>query len=199
MEQQETSSSSSNAERLLRAQALELSALRERVAGMPDPDVLAAWRASHERLSELQADLPAWRQQLQAAHQQERQQLQQRLQEQEQALSAAQLRSELQTAFLQAGGNPAHFGAWLELYGSKYARRGDDGALAVSENGEPIALADALANQREDALYGAFFHPQFGSGSGARPGRDIRVTNGPDLQKMKTGDLFRTAFSNGRS
>lgn len=189
----EQQSTGSHSERLLKAQAAELAALRERVADLPDVDTIAAWRASHERLSQLQADLPGWRAQLQQAHQAERQQLQQTVAEQQQALAQAQLRSDLQAAFLQAGGSAQHFPAWMELAG-KHVTRGEDGALVSGDNGGPVPLADALARQRDDSLYGVFFHPRYGSGAGARSGVDGRVTTTRNLQGMSTGALFREAF-----
>lgn len=191
--EQQNDNLGSNAERLLRAQAAELQALRERVADLPDPDTMAAWRASHERLTEMQASLPQWRERLQAAHQQEQQRLQQTVEQQQQALADAQLRSELQTAFLQSGGNPAFFDAWREL-GAKNITRADDGALMI--NGQP--LNDALTQQRMDQMLGMFYHPRYGAGSGAKPGKDGRVSNTANLHKMKTGELFRAAFGGSK-
>lgn len=180
-----------HSERLLRAQAAELAALRERVADLPDPDTLATWRASHERLSQLQADLPGWRQQLQQAHQAEQQRLQQTVEQQAQALTQAQLQQEMQAAFLQAGGNPLLQPVWQELAGKRVSRS-DDGSLQI--DGQP--LADALARHRSDPVLGVAFHPQYGAGAGAHSGRDVRVINQPDLSKMTTGQLFREAFVN---
>ena len=179
-----------HAERLLRAQAAELEALRARVADLPDPDTMASWRASHERLSELQADLPTWREQLQAAHQAERARLESTVQQQQQALADAALRSELQTAFLQGGGNGPHFDAWRELAG-KNITRGEDGALLV--NGKPVS--DALSEHRQDSIYGVFFHPRYGSGGGAKGGFDGRVSHGQDLHSLSTSEKFTAAFA----
>lgn len=185
----EQQSTGGHSERLLKAQAAELAALRERIADLPDVDTLATWRASHERLSQLQADLPGWRAQLQEAHQAEQQRLQQTVQQQAEALTQAQLRSDLQAAFTQAGGNVAFFDAWREL-GGKHVSRAEDGTLQI--DGKP--LSEALAGQRDDQLLGVFYHPRFGTGAGARGGRDVRVTNTQNLQGMSTGQLFHEAF-----
>lgn len=182
-----------NTERLLRAQAAELQALRERVADLPDADTLTQWRASHERLSQLQADLPAWRQQLQEAHQAEQERLQKTVAEQQQALTQAALQQEMQSAFTQAGGNVAFFDAWREL-GGKHVTRGEDGSLQI--NGKP--LSEALAGQREDQLLGVFYHPRYGSGGGSRGGIDARVNNAQDMHRMTTDQKFRAAFGGAR-
>ena len=189
----------SNAEKLLRAQAAELEALRARVADLPDQDTLLQWRSKAEKFDSLQADLPAWREQLQAAHQQERQQLQQQLQQRDADLDRQRQQTAMQTAFLQAGGNPLHFGAWMELYGSKYVQQADNGQLVSTENGQTIELSELLNRQRSDALYGVLFHPRYGSGSGARAGSSVSVTTVADLSKMKTSDLFRAGFTKQRS
>lgn len=184
-----------HSERLLRAQAAELQALRDRVADLPDVDTLSEWRASHEQLTQLRGELPAWREQLQAAHHAEQAKLQGQVQQQQQALQDAQMRSDLQAAFISGGGNIAHFPAWLELYGSKYVKRGENGAILATDNGQDSPLSDALMAQRSDSLYGVFFHPRYGSGGGATgSGRDVRVINAPNLQNVKTGELFRRAF-----
>lgn len=185
----EQQSTGGHSERLLKAQAAELAALRERVADLPDVDTLATWRASHERLSQLQADLPGWRAQLQEAHQAERQQLQQTVAEQQQALAQAQLQQEMQREFLTAGGQAQLFDVWREI-GAKGITRGDDGTLQI--NGKP--LAEALAGHRDDPVLGIAFHPRYGSGAGARSGVDGRVTTTRNLQGMSTGALFREAF-----
>lgn len=187
------------ADRLLRAQAAELEALRSRVQDLPDPDTLTEWRAKAQRFDELNAELPTWREQLQAAHQQEREQLQQQVSQHQAQVAAASLENELQREFLQAGGNPVHFSMWRELYGSKYAQRGEDGRIVCTENGQSMAIADVLNQQRRDPLFGVLFHPAYGTGSGARSGRDGRVVSTAGLQNMKTGDLFREAFSRKRA
>lgn len=184
----------SNTEKLLRAQAAELEALRARVADLPDADTLLDWRSKAEQYDALAADLPAWREQLQAAHQQERQTLQQQLQQRDEDLGRERLQAQMQAAFLQAGGNAMHFPSWLELYGSKYVQAGEDGRLVSTENGQNMELSELLNQQRSDTLYGVLFHPRYGAGSGTRGGRDNRVTSTVDLSKMKTGDLFRAGF-----
>jgi hypothetical protein len=187
----------SAADRLLRAQAAELEALRAQIKDLPDPDQLLAWRGKAEQFDALAADLPNWKEQLQAAHQQERQQLQSQLQSRDAELQQQQQQHQLQTQFLQAGGNPLHFSAWLELYGSKFVQRTEDGQLVSNENGQIMPIADVLASQRSDALYGVLFHPRYGTGSGGRMGKDARVATIPDLNKMKTGEIFRQAFAKG--
>jgi len=190
----------SAADRLLRAQAAELEALRSQMANIPDPDTLLQWRSKAEQFDSLAAELPTWRQQLQAAHQQERQQLQQQISEHQAKVAATTLESELQREFMAAGGNPIHFSMWRELYGSKYAQRAEDGSIISIENGQPVSLAKVLQSQRTDPLFGVLYHPQYGSGGGSRSGRpDARVTSTAGLQNMKTGELFREAFSRKRA
>jgi hypothetical protein len=188
----------SAADRLLRAQAAELEALRAQVQNLPDADTLSSWRSKAERFDALAADLPQWREQLSAAHQQEREALRQQLEQRDSDLSRQQLQSQIQTAFLQAGGNPLHFGAWMELYGSKFVKPGENGLVSV-ENGQTVDLPELLNRQRNDALYGVLFHPQYGGGSGARSGRDVRVVNTADLSGKSTSQLFRENFGSRRA
>lgn len=185
-------------DRLLRAQAAELEALRSRVAALPDPDVLADWRAKAQQFDALQSDLPRWREQLQQELGAERENLRQQVEQQQQALAAKEQQQQLQTQFLRAGGNPLHFAAWQELYGSKYVKQAEDGSYVSTENGQAVPLAELLDRQRSDALYGVLFHPRFGAGSGARNGKDGRIQSTVDLSKMRTGDLFKTAFTGNR-
>jgi len=188
------------ADRLLRAQSAELEVLRSQMQAIPDPDTLTEWRAKAEKFDALSADLPAWKQQLQAAHQQEREQLQQQLNQHQTQITTISLESDLQREFLQAGGNPVHFSMWRELYGSKYSQRTEDGRIISTENGESVAIADVLSRQRVDPLFGVLFHAQYGTGSGARAGRsDARVSNTADLSNVKTSDLFKQAFSRKRN
>lgn len=198
-DQQQEPPRATAADRLLRAQAAELEALRSQMASLPDPDTLVQWRSKAEQFDSLAAELPTWREQLQSAHQQERQQLQQQIQQHEAHVAATTLESELQREFMAAGGNPVHFSMWRELYGSKYAQRSEDGSIVSIENGQPVPLADVLRAQRTDPLFGVLYHPQYGSGSGSRPARDVRVQNTADIQGMSKSQLFRSAFGSRRS
>lgn len=195
-EQQQQPSAS---ERLLRAQAQELEILRDRLKDMPDPDEVIQWRSKAERLDQLQADLPAWRQQLQQAHQQEQQELQARLQQQEADLSRTRTDQELQRLFLESGGAATHWPMWQELAG-KNIRRAEDGSLVAMHNGQEVPAADLINAHRTDPLFGVLFHPRLGAGSGAQSGRwrDVHVTNSADLSKVSTSDLFHSAFGQGR-
>jgi hypothetical protein len=183
------------ADRLLRAQAAELETLRQRVQDLPDPDVLADWRAKAERFEALQADLPRWRDELQQQFSAERETLRQQVEQQEQALSAREQEQQLQRLFLEAGGSPVHFSAWQELYGSRYVKQAEDGSYVSTENGQTIPLAELLERQRSDALFGVLFRPRFGTGGGSHRMRDTRLFGAPDLSKMKTGQLFTEAFA----
>jgi hypothetical protein len=42
------------------------------------------------------------------------------------------------------------------------------------------------------------FQPEYGSGSGARGGRDGRLNTTADLSKMPTGQMFSEAFGKPR-
>jgi hypothetical protein len=185
-------------DRLLRAQAAELEALRARVQGLPDPDEMLSWRSKAQKFDQLAAELPGWREQLQAAHTQERDQLQQQLQQSTASLERARLEHDLQTEFLRSGGNLATFQTWLELYGSKHIQRAADGAFVGTENGQQIPISDVLNSQRDDALFGGFFHPRYGAGAGSRSSRDVAVNNTTDLSKVKTRDLFTSAFTRSK-
>jgi len=63
------------------------------------------------------------------------------------------------------------------------------------ETGRRITPGQFFAKLRQDPVHGAHFQPEYGSGSGARAGRDGRVTTTQDLMKVPKNQLFRDAFS----
>lgn len=67
-----------------------------------------------------------------------------------------------------------------------------------SETGKRITPREYFARLRKDPVHGKHFQPEYGSGGGARPGRDGRVSSTADLSKVPTGQLFRDAFSRRR-
>jgi hypothetical protein len=89
-----------------------------------------------------------------------------------------------------------------QLFGSQYAEdKGGlylvdaDGTPALDpETGKRITLREHFAKLRKDPVHGMHFQPEYGSGSGARAGRDGRVSSSEDLTKVPTGQLFRDSF-----
>lgn len=89
-----------------------------------------------------------------------------------------------------------------QLFGSQYAEDkaglylvDADGTPALDpETGKRITLREHFAKLRKDPVHGMHFQPEYGSGSGARGGRDGRVNNSADLTKVPTGQLFRDSF-----
>jgi hypothetical protein len=89
-----------------------------------------------------------------------------------------------------------------QLFGSQYAEdKGGlylvdaDGTPALDpETGKRITLREHFAKLRKDPVHGMHFQPEYGSGSGARSGRDGRVSSTADLTKVPTGQLFRDSF-----
>lgn len=91
---------------------------------------------------------------------------------------------------------------WLAFQGSFRADK--QGLYVVDSDGDPVIDEDTgkrlppgkwFQKLRQDPVHGLHFQPEYGSGSGARSGRDGRVTTTKDLQKLPTNQLFREAFS----
>ena len=89
-----------------------------------------------------------------------------------------------------------------QLFGSSIAED-KNGLYVVDSDGDPVmdeesgkrvTAREYFAKLRKDAVHGIHFQPEFGSGGGARGGRDGRVNNTADLSKVPTGQLFRENF-----
>lgn len=93
-----------------------------------------------------------------------------------------------------------------QLFGTTYAEDKNglylldaDGTPALdAETGKRITLREHFARLRKDPVHGMHFQPEYGSGSGARGGRDGRVNTTADLSKVPTGQLFKDAFGQRR-
>ena len=89
-----------------------------------------------------------------------------------------------------------------QLYGSSFAEDKNgifladpDGSPRLDqETGKRITPAQFFARLRKDPVHGMHFQPEYGSGSGARAGRDGRVNSAQDLSKVPNGQLFRESF-----
>lgn len=82
-------------------------------------------------------------------------------------------------------------------------RADKQGLYLVDTDGDPVIDEDTgkrlppnkwFQKLRQDPVHGLHFQPEYGSGSGARGGRDGRVTSTKDLSKLSTSQLFREAF-----
>lgn len=89
-----------------------------------------------------------------------------------------------------------------QLFGSSFAED-KNGLYIVDRDGDPVMDEETgkrltpreyFSKLRKDPVHGMHFQPEFGSGSGARGGRDGRVTTTADLSKVPTGQLFKEAF-----
>lgn len=93
-----------------------------------------------------------------------------------------------------------------QLFGTSYAEDKNglylldsDGSPALdAESGKRITLREHFAKLRKDPVHGMHFQPEYGSGSGARGGRDGRINTTTDLSKVPTGQLFKDAFGQRR-
>jgi hypothetical protein len=75
----------------------------------------------------------------------------------------------------------------------------DDGSPALDpETGARVTLAQHYQTLRRDPVHGRNFLPEYGSGSGARAGRDGRVTTTTDIHKMGNSELFVEGFVKNR-
>ena len=93
-----------------------------------------------------------------------------------------------------------------QVFGQSYAEDKNglylldaDGTPALdAETGKRITLREHFARLRKDPVHGMHFQPEYGSGSGARGGRDGRLNTTADLSKMPTGQMFSEAFGKPR-
>lgn len=89
-----------------------------------------------------------------------------------------------------------------QLYGSSIAEDKNgiyladpDGSPRLDEEtGKRITPGEFFAKLRKDPVHGMHFQPEYGSGSGARSGRDGRVNSSEDLSKVPNSQLFRESF-----
>jgi hypothetical protein len=89
-----------------------------------------------------------------------------------------------------------------QLYGPQFAEDKNgiyladpDGSPQLdAETGKRITPGEFFAKLRKDPVHGMHFQPEYGSGSGARSGRDGRVSSAEDLSKVPNSQLFREHF-----
>lgn len=124
------------------------------------------------------------------------------------------LRIKTEREFLAAGGSVdaseidgrTPFDYIWQLFGATFAedKQGiyvadkDGDPVMDSETGKRLTPREYFAKLRKDPVHGKHFQPEYGSGSGARGGRDGRVTSSSDLSKVPTGQLFKDAFGKRR-
>jgi hypothetical protein len=185
----------SHAEKLYRAQSVELEALRRQLESLPDADSLATFRAKAEQFDQLAGELPKWRESLAATFQGEQAALRQQLEAQQQQLSAKARETAALQSFIAAGGEPKHFAAFHQLI-ADHLQPGEDGQLLCNATGESQPLEKALKALSEDAgsIWPSFFRPAFGTGSGARPTVPQRPPMGNNFRNLSKEDKFRVGF-----
>jgi hypothetical protein len=168
-----------HAERLHKALSIEVQALREQLASVPDADTLAQLQAKAERFDQISQQLPQWQQQLGQLHAREVAQLQAQHHAAQQDLAAAKLDAAGAAAFGQAGGRSELWSEFRAMLGGRLSA-GPDGAPFL--DGEPLGQRfQALVEADPHAVLAAFARPRFGSGSGARASRDGRAVSGQSL------------------
>lgn len=93
-----------------------------------------------------------------------------------------------------------------QVFGSSFAED-KNGLYIVDRDGDPvmdeetgkrITPREYFGRLRKDPVHGMHFQPEYGSGSGARGGRDGRVSTTADLSKVPTSQLFRESFGGKR-
>jgi hypothetical protein len=96
----------------------------------------------------------------------------------------------------------AHFDAIWSAYGDQIAEDSkglymldSDGSPKLDpETGKRVTPGELFLKLRRDPVHGVHFKPEYGSGSGARSGRDGRVSSAEDLSKVPNSQLFREHF-----
>jgi hypothetical protein len=132
------------------------------------------------------------------------------LQQQKTAAEREALRIKTEREFLKAKGateassidGRTPFDYIWQLYGNDFAEDksglylvdADGSPRLDEETGKRITPTEFFAKLRKDPVHGMHFQPEYGSGSGARSGRDGRVNSTADLTKVPTGQLFRDSF-----
>ena len=90
-----------------------------------------------------------------------------------------------------------------QLYGPQFAEDrsgiylvdGDGMPQLDPETGKRITPTEFFTKLRKDPVHGMHFQPEYGSGSGARAGRDGRVVHSRDVQALSKNELFAEAFA----
>jgi hypothetical protein len=187
----------SHAEKLYRAQSVELEALRRQLEAVPDADSLATIRAKAEQFDQLAGQLPEWRQKLSTTFEAEQQALRQQVEQQQKALTAKERETTAMKSFLASGGRGEHWNEFHRLI-RDHLQPGEDGELLCTVTGESQPLEKALKALSQDAgsIWPSFFRPAFGSGSGAKSVMGGRAMPGPNLHGLSTSDKFRAGFLN---
>jgi hypothetical protein len=195
------------------ARAAQLDAqLRE--VGQVDPKLLAEAQAKAEAAEQqrllLQQQIDSRLAEQQRKYDEQLAKLTSELQNKATAAEREALRVKAEREFLAAKGltdaseidGRTPFDYIWQLFGVQYAEDKNglyildsDGTPALDpETGKRITLREHFAKLRKDPVHGMHFQPEYGSGSGARGGRDGRINNTADLSKVPTGQLFADAF-----
>lgn len=184
-------------DRVGRAMAAELEALRRQLASVPDADELQRLRDRAALADQITADLPAWREQLTAAVDQQRQEGDAALSQVQQDLARARIDQDVAAAFFANGGTEAGWQVLRESF-AKDVQRAEDGTLVVNTADGPQPLADALASLSDHPVYAAAFRARYGAGGGSRGNTTARAVPGVDVSRMTTDQRFKAAFGRNR-
>jgi hypothetical protein len=187
----------SHAEKLYRAQSVELESLRRQLEGVPDADSLAELKCKAERFDQLANELPSWREKLASTFEGETLALKAQLEQQQAQLTTAQRETEALKAFVASGGNARHWPELLRLLGD-HIQTDDSGVLVCTATGNPQPISEAFKAMADDtgSVLPAFWHPQFGTGSGGRSSVNVPPQRGTNFHSLSTADKFRAGFLN---
>lgn len=185
----------SHIERQFKALSVEADALRRQLQDVPDPDALADLRSKAERFDQLASELPSWREKLANTFEGETLALKAQLEQQQAQLTTAQRETEALKAFVGSGGNARHWPELLRLLGD-HIQTDESGALVCTATGNPQPISEAFKAMADDAgsVFPAFWSPQFGAGSGARPTVPQRPLMGNNFRNLSKEDKFRVGF-----
>lgn len=181
----------------MRAQAVELAALRRRLAEVPEPDVLVELQEKARRYDGLAQQLPQWRQQVADALETERSHGREQITAQQQEIARIRTQQDAQRTFIEAGGRAEAWPVLSELL-LRHVHRAEDGSLIYTANSAPVPLQEAMSSLQDDPVYGAFFAGKLGSGGGSRSASNGRVRPVVDMSKLSTEEKFRLAFGGTR-
>jgi hypothetical protein len=192
--------------------AAQLEAQLKELSGMAPDAVKDAADRARRAMAEAQQAEERYQQQLaakEAEFEAERVRLVKERDEERKAREREKIRGQVEKAFLSEGGSSKasevdgstpfdyiwdRFGARIQSDDKGLHMLTPDGKEMRDDDGKRVGPKAFFATLRKDPTHGRNFEPEYGSGSGARSGKDGRVISKADLLKRPNSENFAEAF-----
>jgi len=193
--------------------AAQLEAQLKELSGMAPDAVKDAADRARRAMAEAQQAEERYQQQLaakEAEFEAERVRLVKERDEERKAREREKIRGQVEKAFLSEGGSTEasevdgampfdyiwdRFGARIQSDDKGLHMLTPDGKEMRDDDGKRVGPKAFFATLRKDPIHGKNFRAEYGSGSGARSGKDGRVVSQPDLMKRPNSQNFADGFA----